>query len=199
MRRQYFKLKANISVLLLCMYRWESMHCIQKVKMKGCNSHLKSKKCKADVARDWIHSWPPPCILTWARNKTFWAWPICWALSETGWVSVAIQYVWLPRDSENWRELFHCCIVVSFLCGIALHHWLCSSSVWPVGNLVWVAAQIQTAFRILHCNPDDFHLLQLVEVLVILLYMLCTQHLANYFAMLFFFVVFFYSIAVFSW
>lgn len=80
-----------------------------------------------------------------------------WALSETGWVSVAIQYVWLPRDSENWRQLFHCCIVVSSLCGIALHHWLCSSSVWPVGNLVWVAAQIQTAFGILHYNLAGFH------------------------------------------
>lgn len=71
------------------------MHCIQKVKMKGCNGHLKSKKCKADIARDWIRSLPPTCVLAWARNKTFLGMTqfFFWALSETGWVSVAIQYV----------------------------------------------------------------------------------------------------------
>lgn len=56
---------------------------------------------------------------------------------------------------------------------------------------MWVAAQI-AELRSESCiaTLQDFHLLQLVEVLVILLYMLCTQHLANYFAMLFFFFFF---------
>lgn len=120
------------------------MHCIQKVKMKGCNGHLKSKKWQSRYST-WLDTFITTYLCSGMGKKQdilgmtqF----FFWTLSETGWVSVAIQYVWLPRDSENWRELFHCCIVVSFLCGIALHHWLCSSSVWPVGNLVWVAAQI---------------------------------------------------------
>lgn len=71
------------------------MHCILKGKMKGCNSHLKSKKCQPDIALDWIRSLPPTQILTWAKTTRHFGHDpfFLWALPETGWVSVAIQYV----------------------------------------------------------------------------------------------------------